>query len=510
MSKVAAAANNAGVDIDQLNAILATVISVTREAPETIGSAFKTIFARLGDLALNGEDEYGVSLGKVSGQLHELGIEILDQKGEMRDMGDIIEDTAAKWQTWTRAQKQAAAVAMGGKMQYSRLIALFDSFDKYKQYLNDSVTAMGTLNEQQDIYMDSTRAHLQQLTTETEKTYDILFDTDSVNNMADAATGLMGILNSGLTGLGGGLQTLIALATNLANIFSKQIGAGINNVVQNLQIKRNNLSAEQLKGQLASSIASDYKVQGENISSDSAKVQAEAEVAQKILGIKQALTQEEYEQLTAAQKRLGASAELISSLQEYKKIGLELLGDAEATSREYKERLTILQNELDTQKRLNAEKKNELKSSIGKYNADERKDGRTTNIKNLKKDLQNLEGSLTTHGGDRKNIQSAINKLTNKEKITQEEISSILKAQNDTLNQKLKEEERLKQGLQEREQLEEGQDSQQNDQDLVNEIEKQKQRQILIQESIAGFTSLASTIILVNGAVKTLFNEDLS
>ena len=42
-------------------------------------------------------------------------------------MGDIIEDTAAKWDTWTRAQKQAAAVAMAGKMQYSRLIALFDN-----------------------------------------------------------------------------------------------------------------------------------------------------------------------------------------------------------------------------------------------------------------------------------------------------------------------------------------------------------------------------------------------
>ena len=96
MSKVASAANSAGVDIDQLNATLATVISVTREAPETIGSAFKTIYARLGDLTLNGQDEYGVSLGKVSGQLHDLGIEILTNNGEMREMGDIVEDIAAK------------------------------------------------------------------------------------------------------------------------------------------------------------------------------------------------------------------------------------------------------------------------------------------------------------------------------------------------------------------------------------------------------------------------------
>ena len=96
MSKVASAANTAGVDVDQLNATLATVISVTREAPETIGTAFKTIYARMGDLKLNGTDEYGVSLGTISGQLHELGIELLDEQGNMRDMGDVIEDTAAK------------------------------------------------------------------------------------------------------------------------------------------------------------------------------------------------------------------------------------------------------------------------------------------------------------------------------------------------------------------------------------------------------------------------------
>ena len=131
MSKVASAAASAGVDIDQLNATLATVISVTREAPETIGTAFRSIYARLGDLALDGKDEFGVSLGTVSGQMEELGIEILDEQGQMRDMGDIIEDTAAKWQTWTQAQRQAAAVAMAGKQQYSRLIALFDNWDMY-------------------------------------------------------------------------------------------------------------------------------------------------------------------------------------------------------------------------------------------------------------------------------------------------------------------------------------------------------------------------------------------
>ena len=127
MSKVASAANNAGVDIDQMNAMLATVISVTREAPETIGTSFRTLFARMGDLKLGATDEDGVGLGKISKQLDAIGVKVLDQQGNMREMGDIIEDLAKKWQTLARAQQQAAAVAIGGKMQYSRLIALMDN-----------------------------------------------------------------------------------------------------------------------------------------------------------------------------------------------------------------------------------------------------------------------------------------------------------------------------------------------------------------------------------------------
>ena len=62
MSKVASAANAMGVDFDDLNAQIATIVSVTRQAPESVGTALKTIYARLGDLKVDGVDEFGVSL----------------------------------------------------------------------------------------------------------------------------------------------------------------------------------------------------------------------------------------------------------------------------------------------------------------------------------------------------------------------------------------------------------------------------------------------------------------
>ena len=248
MSKVASAANAAGVDIDQLNATLSTVISVTREAPETIGSAFKTIYARLGDLKLGGTDEDGVTLGKVSGQLEALGVQILKDNGDMREMGDIVEDIAAKWQTWTRAQQQAAAVAMAGKMQYSRLIALFDNWDMYNKAMQMSVNAMGTLQEQQDIYMESTKAHLAELSTAWERVFDSFVDNKGINSGIDVLTGLTNGLANFIEALGGGGNTLLTFGSIFTNVFSKQIAESIDATIKNSQAAKYNL--QQLEGVL--------------------------------------------------------------------------------------------------------------------------------------------------------------------------------------------------------------------------------------------------------------------
>lgn len=305
MSKVASAANSAGVDIDQLNAILSTVISVTREAPETIGSAFKTIFARLGDLALNGEDEYGVSLGKVSGQLHELGIEVLDQKGEMRDMGDIIEDTAAKWQTWTRAQKQAAAVAMAGKMQYSRLIALFDSWDKYEDALNVSKNALGTLQEQNDIYLESTTAKLKTLKATWQDLYAGLINDDELNGGIDSLANLVQIFDNFIDSFGGGIKSITAFGAIVANIFNKQIGTAIANAQLNQQKYQQNLDLLERKKEFIAAGTLQSKASSIQGAGEQANYETQILYAKKIQEAQKGISSEQYNQLTSLQQQIG-------------------------------------------------------------------------------------------------------------------------------------------------------------------------------------------------------------
>lgn len=248
MSKVASAASTAGVDIDQLNATLATVVSVTRQAPESVGTAFKTIYARLGDLAVDGVDEFGTTLGEVSSKLETMGIQVLDQQGDLRDMGTVVEEVAAKWDTWTSAQKQAAAVAMAGKRQYNNLIALFENWDMYEEALQTSADAAGTLQEQQDIYMESTEAHLKQLKASAEDVYDSILKPKAINNVVDVLTEATDAAGNFIDAIGGGPGVLLLLGSVATKVFGKQIASSLATTITNFKNAKQNV--EQLSAEM--------------------------------------------------------------------------------------------------------------------------------------------------------------------------------------------------------------------------------------------------------------------
>ena len=234
MSKVASAANAMGVDVDQLSAQLATIVSVTRQDASVVGTALKTIYSRMGDLKISGVDEFGTSLGDVSGQLRQMGIEVLDQEGNLRDMGVVIEEVAGKWNTWTNAQQQAAAVAIAGKRQYNNLIALFENWDMYESARLTSQGSAGTLQKQQEIYLDSLEAKLNRLSVAGEKVFDNLIDSESTKKLIDFISGLvegLGELVEGFGGLAGILPSVGALLTNL---FNAQLSKGMKGLGNNI------------------------------------------------------------------------------------------------------------------------------------------------------------------------------------------------------------------------------------------------------------------------------------
>ena len=233
-SRVASAAASMGVDIDELNSYLATVISVTREAPETIGTAFRTIFARLNSVSLGETAEDGVNLNTVGNTLEKVGIQVLDNNGKLRKTGEIIDEIGNRWTEFSAEQQRSIAITMAGTQQFSRLIALFDNWDMYQETLAISQNAAGTLQEQADIYADSWQAAAQRVQTSLQDLYEDFMDSDFFIGLLDGADSVVQGLNEAIDAVGGFGNALLLIVNSIAPAFHKQMVESVANGVASI------------------------------------------------------------------------------------------------------------------------------------------------------------------------------------------------------------------------------------------------------------------------------------
>ena len=231
MSQVASAANIMGVDIDQLNAQLATIVSVTREAPESIGTALKTVYARMSDIEAGLDTE--TTLGEYTKKMKELGFDALDANNKLRDQGEVIEEIGNKWKSLSREQQTALAQTIAGTRQYSRMMALFDNWGMYEDALNASKDSMGALQKQQDIYTESIEAHLKSLSAEGEELYSTLFKPEDITPAIDAITTMVDAIENLIESIGGGKGLIKVLGSVGLNVFGNKITEGIGRTVRN-------------------------------------------------------------------------------------------------------------------------------------------------------------------------------------------------------------------------------------------------------------------------------------
>jgi TP901 family phage tail tape measure protein len=163
----------------------------------------------------------------------ELGFNVLDANGKLRDMGTVIEEIGNRWEDLTREQQISLAQTMAGQRQYSNLIALFDNFEQYNKALATAQNAAGTLQDQQSIYMESMKAHLNELTAAVEGIYKSFSDPKSINGFIDGLTSIAKLIDHIVTSIGGGGSVLTALGAIGVNVFSNQIAASLQTTIDN-------------------------------------------------------------------------------------------------------------------------------------------------------------------------------------------------------------------------------------------------------------------------------------
>ena len=309
LSKFAAVANTAGLSYEYATAALATVVAETRQSADTVGTAFKTIFARLQGLQLGETLDDGTTLNKYSKALEAVGVNIKDSNGKLKDMDTILDNLGSKWNSIERDQQLALAQTVAGTRQYSQLVALMENWEEIQKNINVAKKASGTLDEQQEIYMEGTEAHLNRLKAQFEELYSNVFKSDEINTIVDLFTNMTKSANNFIASFGGGVKSLLGLGSIVANIFNQQIINGIKQADQN--IKKYNSNVDMLKEKqarlLENKASSDQNNSPQSAFDEAvlANTREQLEYAEKIQEARIGLNTEQYNTLTNYQKELG-------------------------------------------------------------------------------------------------------------------------------------------------------------------------------------------------------------
>lgn len=227
LQKVAATANTVGVSMDQMSAMIATVSSTTRQSAEIVGTAMNTMLSRFASLKLGETLDDGVTLTKYTNALASIGVNVLDANGELRSMGNIINDIMEKWQTLSTSQKAALAQTVGSVRQYTNIMALFNNQEAYQRNMGLAQNSSGALQKMQDIRMQGWEGASKRLKASIEGIYQSLIDdqgfiafTNSITKVVEQVENLIKTFG----GMQGIIQQLGAIALQ---VFSNNIGAGV-------------------------------------------------------------------------------------------------------------------------------------------------------------------------------------------------------------------------------------------------------------------------------------------
>ena len=166
LSKVAAQAYSAGVNMDNMMGFIATALETTREAPENIGTAFKTIFARMSEIKDYGATlEDGMDISRVDKALKSINVQLRNNNGEIRNLDEVLIDVGKGWKDLNKNQKAYVTTALAGTRQQTRLLAVLENFDRTMDLASVSADSLGASLAQQQKYYDSLEYSFTNLST---------------------------------------------------------------------------------------------------------------------------------------------------------------------------------------------------------------------------------------------------------------------------------------------------------------------------------------------------------
>lgn len=227
MSEVATQANLVGISFDELLGYLAAIGEVTQDDMGSVGGALNTIFARMGNIKLGRLKDYQndleTDLSNVETVLRGEGIDLRDEMGQFRDFNDVLNETAARWDSFSSISQNAIAQAFAGTHRRESFLVLMQNYQKAQQYAEASANSSGSAMERYDVYLDSLEAKITRLQNAFQSLSTTVVNSDFAKGLVDAGTSVITMLDGFIERVGS-LNTIIG---------GFAIGKGIHSFVKN-------------------------------------------------------------------------------------------------------------------------------------------------------------------------------------------------------------------------------------------------------------------------------------
>lgn len=233
MTKTASIAYSANMEFENVSAFLAQILETTQEAPETAGTALKTIIGRFTEVKklyssnqLIGKDSEGeeIQVNKVSQALSAAGINLNEFFTGAKGLDDILYELSQRWDTLDVTIQKYIATQAAGSRQQSRFIALMQNNARLTELMNAAKNSKGSAEGQFEKTLDSLEAKVNKLRDAWEEFLMGIANSDLIKGSIDLLTKLLEVINKltkGTGGLDSALMKLAVVGTAL------QLGGGL-------------------------------------------------------------------------------------------------------------------------------------------------------------------------------------------------------------------------------------------------------------------------------------------
>lgn len=214
---------------DKSAALIAAANAAIQNA-NTVGTALKTVSARIrgskSDLDELGEDsgELADGFSKYAKELKAIaGVDIMVEgtTNQFKDLYDIMNEVSRVWGDLTDTQQARTAEILGGTRQLQVIASIINNWKDAQNALVTAQESAGAAARANNIYMDTTTAHLNQFKSAFQDLSHTVVDSDLLKSIVDFGTGLVKAINS-ITKALGGLPKILGVIIGLIAVIKQQ------------------------------------------------------------------------------------------------------------------------------------------------------------------------------------------------------------------------------------------------------------------------------------------------